>query len=163
MAYKLAVENDLTPASLTGGGVPPQAFCRVGTLARTGDGAKELRPVMNCGDVFAKAVPRGQALPYTHTINITFPHADQPVRGPAPAGMHPQVYDCTPVEMQAVSGAVGSRAQQRLRDINDKSTVMNAINVACAFYRDDEEGDAETGTPPFARILVRTWARIRAI
>ena len=124
-------------------------------MARSGEGAKELKPIMSASDVFAKAVPRGQgALPYTHTINICFPHADQPIRGPAPAGMAAQVYDCTPVELQA-SGASGSRTQQRLAEINNRSAIMNAINVACAAYRDNQEGDPSTGTPPYARILVR--------
>lgn len=151
-AYDLAMDNGLSPASLTGGGAPPQSFCRAGTLARTGDGARELKAIVSCADVFAKAVPRTQSLPYTHTINVTFPGADQAVRGPAPAGMHAQVYDCTPVELQAAA-AGGSRVQQRLAEINNRSTVMNAINVACAFYRDSDEGDPTTGTPPFARIL----------
>lgn len=124
-------------------------------MARSGEGAKELKPIMSASDVFAKAVPRGQgALPYTHTINICFPHADQPIRGPAPAGMAAQVYDCTPVELQA-AGASGSRTQQRLAEINNRSAIMNAINVACAAYRDNQEGDPSTGTPPYARILVR--------
>lgn len=109
-------------------------------MARSGEGAKELKPIMSASDVFAKAVPRGQgALPYTHTINICFPHADQPIRGPAPAGMAAQVYDCTPVELQA-AGASGSRTQQRLAEINNRSAIMNAINVACAAYRDNQEG-----------------------
>lgn len=124
LGWQIATDAGLKPAGLTAAGNAPQAFCRAGTAARSGEGAKELLPILGATDVFPKQVPRGQDLPYTHTVNIVLPHEDQQIRAPTPVGMHPQEYDCTPVVVDAVSGATGSRVKQRLARQNDRTHLI---------------------------------------
>ena len=124
LGWEIASQAGLKPAGLTAANRPPQSFCRAGTSARSGEGAKELKPILGCTDVFPKAVGRGQHLPYTHVISITLPHEDQQVRGSQPGGMHEQIYDCTPVVMDAVSTTAGTKVQQRLARQNDRGHLV---------------------------------------
>ena len=95
-------------------------FCRAGTAGRSGEKAKELKAICTPQDVFPRPVTRGHSLPFTHTMCMVFPHEDQPVRAAVPAGLHFQVYDCTPVIMNASLAGGGSKVQQRLAQQNDR-------------------------------------------
>ena len=153
--HVLADEAGLKPAALTAAGKPPQAFRPAGTSARKGPGALELLPIYGAADVFPKAVPRGQSLPFTHTISITFPHSDQPLKAAVPAGCAAQLFDFTCVVKEDAPAAGGSRASRVLAAQQDKAAIMNGIKVAAAMYRSSAAGDPATGTPPFAKIMVR--------
>ena len=153
--HVLADEAGLKPAALTAAGTPPQAFRPAGTSARKGPGALELLPIYSAADVFPKAVPRGQSLPFTHTISVTFPHSDQPLKAAVPAGCAAQLFDFTCVVKEDAPAAGGSRASRVLAAQQDKAAVMNGIKVAAAVYRSSAAGDPATGTPPFAKIMVR--------
>ena len=133
----------------------PQCFAPAGTSARKGEGARELLPVQTAEHVAPKTVPRSSLVSHDACITLTFPGEEQPFRSAAPPGMKAPLYPFTPVVADpAASASGGGRAAQRLQAQADRGAVTNAVRVAAKAWRHSSNGDAESGTPPFAQITV---------
>ena len=157
-AYDLLVSAGSSVPSRTGEGLPPQAFRPAGSATRQGENAKQVVPVKLLDHITARKIGRAAAetSAYTHELVLVFPYGTQPVTGTVP-GLHPPFYDFTPVlKPDATATAAGSKAQRTAAAQGNKMDTMHSLRVAAVAFRNSNVGDARSGTPPFAKIIVRS-------